>query len=89
MLKDEHWKFLQEEYRTEADRSGYRPGDNVVVVYKIKSLWNGWSAFWTDAMTRRIGETGRVIGIEGCSGIRVEFSDGESFNFPYQSLKRA
>lgn len=87
-MSNKTWKILQDRYSIDVDCSGYKPGDRVTVVYKVESLYNGWSSFWLDRdMTPRIGDVGTVVSLEGCSGIRVEFSDGSSYNFPYQCLK--
>lgn len=82
------WKTAQERYEREVDRSGFRSGDLVRVTGKFDSLKGGWSAFWSELfMTPRVGQIGIVVSLEGCAGIRVEFQDGEAYNFPYQCLK--
>ena len=84
------WKYMQMEYAREVEDSGFCSGDKVRVVRKTPSLKDGWSAFWSDLfMTPRIGKTGIIVSLEGCAGVRVEFEDGEAFNFPYQSLEKA
>lgn len=89
MVRDSGWKAKQEKYEKEVDRAGYRSGDKVRIESHFDSLTNGWSAFWSELfMTPRIGQTGVVVGLEGCAGIRVEFDDGEAYNFPYQALNR-
>lgn len=82
------WKARQREYEIVVSKGRFRAGDTVLISKKVDSLTKGWSAFWSELnMTPRIGQTGTVVSLEGCAGIRVEFSDGESYNFPYHSLE--
>ena len=84
------WARQRRLYEKNASFCGFVPGDRVRITRKFPSLTGGWTAVWSEIfMTPLIGKEGRVVSLEGSSGIRVEFSKGVAYNFPYQSLERA
>ena len=75
-------------YLERQKQSGLKIGDKVLLLRKAETHENGWNNSWEPEMDRLIGKVGTIIGIEGYSGIVVEFKNSNPYEYPYFVLER-
>lgn len=72
---------MSEEYEKAQSALHVREGERVLIQRRAENHEKGWDNTW--GMDRYIDTIGTVLKVNGSSGIRVEHSDGVSWNYPY------
>lgn len=75
-------------YSYEQEKCGFVLGDYVSISERIPLLEQSWHNNWIKNLEYRIGCTGNIVKIDKYSGINVEFSDGNTYTFPYWCVQK-
>jgi hypothetical protein len=72
------------------NKSGFKVGDKVKVLRKVRNYENGWNNIWCSNMNDCVGKIYEIVYEEEDAGFKLNTNiHGVNYSFPYFVLKKA